>query len=145
MMMFDQWHNDILVAYCITLWCKHKDLKSWMHALNENIHKTCPSRHPMEIDHAIFLRSHVPMEIFFWWEGSGKYENTRRQGTDQENSKETRRKEWRKEKEEIFYIRGGSHTPPVFSIGWERPQPTSGEPLVWPSFRRTSHSYGNLP
>jgi hypothetical protein len=44
-------------------------------------------------------------------------------GMDQENSKtqvgkgqirkfrkKTRRKEWRKEKEEIFYIHGGSHT-----------------------------------
>jgi hypothetical protein len=33
-------------------------------------------------------------------------------GTNQENSKKTTRKEWRKEKEEnlFFYFRGGSHT-----------------------------------
>ncbi len=56
------------------------------------------------------LCSHVPMERFF-------------DGTDQENlktqgekgqirkiQKQTRRKEWRKEKEENFYIHGGSHT-----------------------------------
>jgi len=34
--------------------------------------------------------------------------------------KKTRRKEWRKEKEEIFYVHGGSHTC-VFFIDGERP------------------------
>jgi hypothetical protein len=54
--------------------------------------------------------------------------------------KNTRRKEWRKEKEEILTA---MEVPIlcVFSIGWECPWPTA---LVPPSLRRT-HSYGNLP
>ncbi len=50
----------------------------------------------------MFPCSHVPMERFYDGTRSRKFENTRRKGTDQENSKKTRRKEWRKEKEEIF-------------------------------------------
>jgi hypothetical protein len=61
----------------------------------------------------ITLYFYVPM--FPWkdffdgkdWENT---KNTRRKGTDTGKFKRTRRKEWRKEKEEIFYIRGGSHT-----------------------------------
>jgi hypothetical protein len=48
--------------------------------------------------------------------------------------KKTRRKDWRKEKEEIFtYL----EVPSVFSIGWERPQLLSlcdlpqENPLIW--------------
>ncbi len=54
--------------------------------------------------------------------------------------KKTRRKEWRKEKEEIFYVCEGSHIC-VFSIVREHPGSTA---LMRPSLRRT-HSYGNLP
>jgi hypothetical protein len=51
-------------------------------------------------DPPIFLCSHGKI---FGWDGSGKFKNTRRRkGTDQEISKKPRRKEWRKEKEEIF-------------------------------------------
>jgi hypothetical protein len=46
MIVFDQWHNGIHVAYCITSQCQQKDLTPWMHALNESIHKTHPSWHP---------------------------------------------------------------------------------------------------
>jgi hypothetical protein len=38
--------------------------------------------------------------------------------------KKTRRKEWRKEKEEIFYVSGGSHCC-VFSISQECPWATT--------------------
>jgi hypothetical protein len=49
-------------------------------------------------------------------------ENSKTQGTELENSKKkTRRKEWRKEKEEIFEVCGGSHTH-AFSISQEHPQ-----------------------
>jgi hypothetical protein len=34
----------------------------------------------------------------FCWDGSGKFKNTRKKGTDQENAKN----QWRKEKQEIF-------------------------------------------
>ncbi len=77
-------------------------------------------------DPAIFLCSHVPLKRFFWWDRSGKFKNTRR-------------KEWKKEKEEIyfiFYIHGGSHTH-VFSISQECPWAIA---LVQLSLRRT-HSY----
>jgi hypothetical protein len=50
------------------------------------------------------------------------------------------RKEWRKEKEEIFIVCGGSYTH-VFFIVQEQPQATT---IVQPSLRRT-HLYGNLP
>jgi hypothetical protein len=40
MMVFDQWHNGIPIAYCITSQCRQEDLTPWMHALNESIHKT---------------------------------------------------------------------------------------------------------
>ncbi len=61
----------------------------------------------------------------FWWDRSGKFKNTRRKGTGQENSKKEKEKgkNGGKKKEEIFfttYIRGGSHTR-VFSIGQECP------------------------
>jgi hypothetical protein len=46
MIVFDQWHNGILVAYCITSQCRKEDLTPWMHALDENIHNTHPSWHP---------------------------------------------------------------------------------------------------
>jgi hypothetical protein len=46
MMVFDQWHNGILAAYCITSQCRQEDLTPWMHTLNENIHNTHPSWHP---------------------------------------------------------------------------------------------------
>jgi hypothetical protein len=32
-----QWHS---YTYCITSKCWQEDLTPWMHALNENIHKT---------------------------------------------------------------------------------------------------------
>jgi hypothetical protein len=58
--------------------------------------------------------------------------------------KKTRRKEWRRERDEIFnlkiYICGGSRTR-VFSIGWEHPWATA---LMQPSLMRT-HLSGNLP
>ncbi len=68
-----------------------------------------------------------PHGKIFWWDESGKFKNTRR-------------KECRKEKEEIFYTHGGSHTH-VFSIGREHPRATT---LMQPSLRRT-HSNWNLP
>jgi len=46
MMVFDQWHNDIHIAYCITSQYQQEDLTPWMHVLNENIHKPHPSWHP---------------------------------------------------------------------------------------------------
>jgi hypothetical protein len=55
--------------------------------------------------------------------------------------KKTRRKEWRKEKEEIFIVCGGSHTHLLFFVVWEWPQATT---ILQPSLRRT-HLYGNLP
>jgi len=55
--------------------------------------------------------------------------------------KKPRRKEWRKEKEEIFYVGGGSHTR-VFSIGWEHLRATLPQenPLVWgPPLQQKTH------
>jgi hypothetical protein len=46
MMVFDQWHNGILVAYCITSQYQQEDLTPWMHVLNESIHNTHPSWQP---------------------------------------------------------------------------------------------------
>jgi hypothetical protein len=82
-------------------------------------------------DPAIFLCSHVPMNRFL-------------DGMDQENSEKTRRKKWRKEKEEILfvfnYVHGGSQTH-VFSCVLHRSGRHSGycprvtlpqeNPLVW--------------
>ncbi len=61
----------------------------------------------------ITLYFYVPM---FPWKDffDGKdWENTKKHKEERDRSgkfNRTRRKEWRKEKEEIFYIRGGSHT-----------------------------------
>ncbi len=54
-----------------------------------------------EGDPAIFLCSHVPMERFFDGTESGKFKNTRRKGTDQENSKKQEGKNGG-EKKKIF-------------------------------------------
>jgi hypothetical protein len=72
----------------------------------------------------ILLCSHVPMERFF-------------DGTDQENSKNTRRKEWRKAKEENFLY---AEVPILILVCF----PSVGTALMQPSLRRT-RSYGNLP
>jgi hypothetical protein len=46
MMVFDQWHNGIPIAYYITSRCRQEDLTPWMHFLNESIHNIHPSWHP---------------------------------------------------------------------------------------------------
>jgi hypothetical protein len=79
-------------------------------------------------DPAIFLCSHVPMERFF--DGTDQ-ENSKTQGGKGHSSRKIK-KTRRKEKEEIFYIHGGSHTH-VFSICQEHPCATLYEenPLIW--------------
>ncbi len=63
-------------------------------------------------DPPIFLLSHGKI---FWQDRSAKFKNTRKKGTNQENSKnKMERMEERKRKD--FYIREGSHTH-VFCIG----------------------------
>ncbi len=93
-----------------------------------------PGSYAVGRDPTIFLCSCVPMEIFFRWDGSGKFKNTRRKGTDQENSKQQEGKNGGRKKKRFLQL-GGSHTC-VFSIDREHPLATS--------LRRT-HSYGNLP
>ncbi len=68
-------------------------------------------------DPVIFLHSHVPMERCF-------------DGTNQENSRKTRNKEWRKEKEEIFDI--------LIEVLILMCSPSVRNALVQPSLRRTS-------
>jgi hypothetical protein len=48
---------------------------------------------------------YVPMFPWkdFWWDGSRKLKDTRRKGTKIRKFRKTRPKEWRKEKEEIFF------------------------------------------
>jgi hypothetical protein len=46
MMVFDQWHNDIHVAYYITSQCQQEDLTPWTHTLNKSIHNIYPSWDP---------------------------------------------------------------------------------------------------
>lgn len=47
MMMFDEWHNNILVAYCITLLPKKKELTPCTCALNDHIHQNSPNWLPI--------------------------------------------------------------------------------------------------
>ncbi len=71
-------HNSVKTSLFISF-CIFRDLPK-----QKNPRELCG-----EGDSTIFLCSHIQMEIFF-------------DGTDQENSEKKRRKEWRKEKEEIF-------------------------------------------
>jgi hypothetical protein len=81
-----------------------------------------------EGDPAIFLHSSAPMERVF-------------DGMDQENSKNTRRKkEWRKQKEEIFFHRSGGSNFPYSCVLHLSRTPLGYHPL---SLQRT-HSYENL-
>ncbi len=76
----------------------------------------------------------------FWWDGSGKFKKHKEKRDRSGKLKKTRRKEWRKEKEEIFIVCGGSYTHVLFIVQ-DQPQATT---IVQPSLRRT-HLYGNLP
>ncbi len=71
-------HNSVKTSLFISF-CIFRDLPK-----QKNPRELCGGGDP-----TIFLCSHIQMEIFF-------------DGTDQENSEKRRRKEWRKEKEEIF-------------------------------------------
>jgi hypothetical protein len=83
-------------------------------------------------DPAIFLCSHGKI---FLWDRSGNLKTQGGKGQIRKINKNTRRKEWRKEKEENFYIRGGSYTC-VFSIGQEHLRAIA---LIRPSLGEPTH------
>ncbi len=79
-------------------------------------------------DPAIFFMFPCSHGIFLWWDRSVKLKNTRRNATDQEKFKKTKKERMEERKIRDFFC-GGSHTR-VFS-------PSVRNALVWPSLRRT--------
>ncbi len=87
-------------------------------------------------DPPIFLLSHGKN---FWWDRSGKFKNTRKRGTDQENSKKQHGKNGGKKKERFLHSWRFS-----CSCVLHRSTTPRATALMRPSLRRT-HSYENLP
>jgi len=46
LMVFDEWHNGVPVAFVLTSRCAQLDLTPWMKALNERMTKEEPDRKP---------------------------------------------------------------------------------------------------
>jgi hypothetical protein len=64
------------------------------------------------------------MKRFFDGTDQENSKNTRRKGTDQENLKKNKKERMEERKRRDFHVRGGSHTR-VFSISWEHPRATA--------------------